>query len=71
MMDDRIQKLAKTLVSYSTEVGAGERTLISYEGDSVKPLVLELIREVYKAGGIPFTEIRDSQIQREILLGAT
>jgi len=70
-MDERIQKLAKSLVSYSTEVKPGERILISYEGEAVKPLVLELIREVYAADGIPYAEVRDSQIQREILLGAT
>ena len=70
-MDDRIQNLAKSLVSYSTEIKPGERVLISYEGEATKPLILELIREVYAAGGIPFTESRDTQVQREILLGAT
>ena len=69
-MDDRIQKLAKNLVGHSTKVKKGERVLISYEGAAAKPLVLELIREVYAAGGMPFAEVRDSQIQRELLLGA-
>jgi len=69
-MDSRIAKLAKSLVTYSTGVKTGERVLISYEGDAVKPLALALIREVYNAGGHPYTEIRDSQIQREVLLGA-
>ena len=70
-MDDRIQRLAKSLVNYSTKIKPGERVLISYEGEAVKPLVLELIREVYAAGGLPYAEVRDSQVQREILLGAT
>ena len=70
-MDKRIEKLAKNLVTYSTKVQPGERVLISYEGTGAKPLILALIREVYKAGGLPFTEVRDSQVQREILLGAT
>lgn len=70
-MDDRIEKLAKTLVGYSTKVQPGEKVFISYEGEPSKPLVLALIREVYSAGGTPFTEIRDSQVQREVLLGAT
>ena len=70
-MDDRIQKLAKSLVNYSTQIQPGERVLISYEGEATKPLILEIIREVYAVGGIPFTETRDTQVQRELLLGAT
>ena len=70
-MDPRIQKLAKSLVTYSTEIKPGERVLVSYEGEAVKPLILAVIREVYAVGGIPYAEVRDSQIQREILLGAT
>jgi len=70
-MDSRIQKLAKTLVNYSTEIRHGERVLVSYEGEPAKPLILELIRGIYAAGGIPYAEARDSQVQREILLGAT
>ena len=69
-MDNRIQKLAKTLVNYSTKIQPGERVLISYEGEPAKALILALIREVYAAGGVPFAELRDSQVQREILLGA-
>ena len=70
-MDERIQKLAKNLVGYSTKIEPGERVLISYEGEGAKPLILALVREVYAAGGIPYAEVRDSQVQREILLGAT
>ena len=70
-MDGRVQKLAKTLVNYSTKVQAEERVFISYEGGGTKPLILALIREVYAAGGIPYAETRDSQVLREILLGAT
>ena len=69
-MDNRIQKLAKTLVNYSTKIQPGEHVLISYEGEPAKALILALIREVYAAGGVPFAEVRDSQVQREILLGA-
>lgn len=70
-MDDRILKLAKSLVGYSVSVKPGEHVFISYEGEGAKPLILALIREVYAAGGVPFAEARDSQVQREILLGAT
>ncbi|MDR1495668.1 MAG: aminopeptidase [Clostridiales Family XIII bacterium] len=70
-MDERINKLARNLVGYSCEVKKGENVLISYEGDSAKPLVRQIIKEVYAAGGLPFAEIRDSQVTRELLLGAT
>ncbi|MDR0519712.1 MAG: aminopeptidase [Clostridiales Family XIII bacterium] len=69
-MDERIIKLAKNLVNYSCSIESGEKVLISYEGGSAKPLVRQVIKEVYAAGGVPFAEIRDSQVTREILLGA-
>ena len=68
-MDPRIEKLADLLVSYSCRVQEGEKVLISYEGDCCKPLVKQIIRNVYKKGGMPFTEIRDSEITREVLMG--
>lgn len=69
-MDTRITKLSDVLVNYSCSVQKGERVLISYEGDCSKNLVRQLIKDVYQAGGFPFVEIRDSQITREIMLGA-
>ncbi len=69
-MDTRITKLSDVLVNYSCNIQEGERVLISYEGECSKGLVRQLIKDVYKAGGFPFVEIRDSQISREIMLGA-
>ncbi|HHU17778.1 MAG: aminopeptidase [Anaerovoracaceae bacterium] len=68
-MDSRIKKLADVLVHYSCNVQNGEKVLISYEGDSTKSLVKQLVKEVYASGGLPYVEIRDSSITREILLG--
>lgn len=62
------KKLSNILVSYSCDVKKGERVLISYEGSETKPLVKEIIREVHKKGGLPFIEIRDSEITRELIL---
>ncbi|MDR3305300.1 MAG: aminopeptidase [Clostridiales Family XIII bacterium] len=70
-MDNRIELLAKNLVNYSCSVRAGERVLVSYEGADAKPLVLAVIRQVYAAGASPYAEIRDSQITRQIMLGAS
>ncbi|MDR1028764.1 MAG: aminopeptidase [Clostridiales Family XIII bacterium] len=69
-MDERITKLAQNLVHYSCATAPGERVLISYEGECAKPLILRIIKEIYAAGGRPYAEIRDTQITREILLGA-
>ncbi len=68
-MDIRIKKLAEVLVHYSCNVQKGERVLISYDGDSARPLVKQLIKEIYACGGYPYTELWDSSIIREILLG--
>lgn len=68
-MDQRILTLASNLVNYSCKIQTGENVLISYTGDSPKPLVKALIKEVYKAGGHPFIEAIDPSIQRELLLG--
>ncbi|MEG0663139.1 MAG: aminopeptidase, partial [Anaerovoracaceae bacterium] len=70
-MDIRIEKLSKLLVNYSCNIQKNEKVLISYEGADCKPLIRQLIKEVYAVGGVPYVEIRDSSITREILLGAT
>lgn len=67
-MDCRIKKLAHLLVNYSTNIQKGEKCLIDYEGNAVKPLIRQLIKEVYAAGGIPYVTSRDSSINRELML---
>ena len=67
-MDNRIRKLSDMLVNYSCKIQKGEKVLISYEGNSCLPLAKALIRDVYKAGGLPYTEIRDSSLNRELLI---
>lgn len=70
-MDQRIKELADLLVDYSCDVQAGERVLIDYEGEASKNLVRQLIKNVYAKGGMPYVNIRDAQIIREIALGCT
>ena len=67
-MDERIKKLSDVLVHYSCNIQKGEKVLISYEGDSCKPLVRQIIKDVYACGGFPYCEIRDTSISREIVL---
>lgn len=68
-MDPRIKKLAESLVNYSCSVKQGEKVLIDYEGEITRPLVRQLIKEVYSAGAFPYATSRDSTINREIMLG--
>ena len=70
-MDPRNKKLADLLVNYSCEIQPGENILIDYEGTECKPLIKEIIREVYKAGGKPHVNIIDSEINREIIMECT
>ncbi|MDO4518520.1 MAG: aminopeptidase, partial [Bacillota bacterium] len=57
--------------NYSCDIQEGDKVLISYEGECSKNLARQLIKDVYKAGGLPYAEIRDSAITREILLNCT
>jgi aminopeptidase len=68
-MDERIKKLSDVLIQYSCDVREGDNVLISYEGDTCKPLIRQLIKDIYRIGGSPYVEIRDSSISREIMLG--
>lgn len=68
MRDARLDKLADVLVNYSTRVQPGENVLINAIGN-VSELVKALIRKVYEAGGNPFVQQIDPQINRELLLG--
>ena len=70
-MDLRVKQLADVLVNYSCNVQKNEMVLINYEGECCKPLVKQLIKNIYARGGMPYVEMRDSSVTREILLGAT
>lgn len=70
-MDDRINRLSKVLVDYSTNVKPGEKVLIEYEGTSTKNLIRQLIKDIYAKGGFPYVNIRDASILREIMLGSS
>ncbi len=71
MVDPRVEKLAKILIDYSCDVQKGEKVLISYNGTSAKPLVKELIKEIYRVGGLPYVEATETDITRELIKGCT
>ncbi|QHI73387.1 aminopeptidase [Aminipila terrae] len=70
-MDPRVKKLSNVLVDYSCDVKPGEKVFIHYEGECTKPLVKQLIKDVYAKGGLPYFEIRDAEVNREILMNCT
>lgn len=70
MIDPRLKKLCKTLVTYSMNIQKGERVLIE-NFDCPEALSMQLIKEVYAVGGIPFSITRNAKIQRALLMNAT
>lgn len=70
MKDPRITELASNLINYSCEIKPGEKVLIEGEGLEMM-LIKELVKETYKAQGVPFVTIHEHEIERELLLGAT
>ena len=70
-MDPRIKKLSEVLVDYSCRVQPGERVFIHYEGNETKALAKQLIKDVYARGAYPYFEIRDTEVNREFIMGAS
>lgn len=70
MKDPRISTLAHNLINYSCRLQPGEKILIEAEGLEL-PLVKELVKEAYKAKGIPFVTIKNSEVTRELLLNTS
>ena len=68
-MNPNDQKLSALIVNYSTHVQPGEKVLIEYEGEVCIPFVKQLVADVYKAGGKPFVNIRDSRIIAALCMG--
>ena len=70
MTDSRLEILAKNLVNYSCKVKQGEKILIETIGFEL-PLAKAIIKEVYKAGGLPFVTIKNDEIKRALLNGCS
>jgi len=66
-MDPRIKKLAETLVNYSCRVQKGEKVLVECVGSSGIPLVKATIKEIYKNEALPYTDLKDYSVIRELL----
>ena len=70
MKDPRLQTLSRQLIRYSCELKKGERVLIEAFG-SMPEFVSMLVEETYAVGAEPIVVIRDSRIQRALLMGGT
>lgn len=70
MLDPRVERLADVLVNYSTRVQRGENVLVEAFGIE-NQLVKAIVQKIHQAGGHPFVNVRDHQIIRELLIGAT
>ena len=70
-MDERIKVLAHNLVNYSMEVKAGEKVYIEHYGPATQDLARQIVKEVYKVGGVPFVRYTDTRLLREVLLNCS
>ena len=71
MRDIRIEKLANNLLSHSVNLQKGEKILIEIIGMDAIPLGKELIRQAENIGALPFFNIIDYEIIREMLINGT
>ena len=71
MTDPRDIQLAKMLVNYSTHVEPGEKVLVDYTGEECVQLVKEIVREIYKKGGLPFVQCDHPIVTREMMMNCT
>ncbi len=70
MMDQRYSALAATLVGHSTKLQAGEKVLVEAI-DVDQNLVVALIREIHRVGGIPLVSTKQNRVLGELYRGAT
>ena len=71
MRDSRIEKLACNLLNHSINLQKGEKILIEIIGTDAIPLGKELIKQSENINALPFFNIIDYQIMREMLKNAT
>lgn len=70
MKDSRIEQLAHNLINYSVELKPGENILIECIGNCCD-LAKELVKQAYRAGGVPFLTIKNNELLRVLLSDCT
>lgn len=61
-MDERLQKLSKTIVNYSLKIKENDRVLITSQTEQPKELIKCLVREITEQKGIPFVRIVEPEL---------
>jgi len=70
MVDPRVRKLARILVTYSIKAKRGEKVLV--QDTNVEPeFVRAIVEEIHDAGAIPFATLRDRTVDRALFRRAT
>lgn len=70
MKDSRYDELAAVLTGFSTRLKKGERVLIDAY-DVPDQIVIALVRSARSRGAVPFVQINQATVTREMLRGAT
>lgn len=70
MSDPRLERLARVITGYSTRLQPGERVLIE-TCDVPSAVPVALVRAARAAGAIPFVQLHEGRVDRELALGAT
>ncbi|MFO7636104.1 MAG: aminopeptidase [Clostridia bacterium] len=70
MKDGRYEKLARTLINYSTSLQKGEKIFIDVYGWD-NALARELVKKTYEAGGIPFIRCNDEKLSSLLFSGCS
>ena len=68
MKDPRYEQLARQVVCYAVRVQPGERVNLRML-DIPDAMVVELIRAVRQAGGIPHVDITHATVNKELQMG--
>lgn len=70
MHDSRFDQLSRVLIRHSTKLKKGEHVLIELF-DVPDEMGISLIRAAREAGGVPFLNIHQARVSRELALGAS
>ncbi len=70
MQDPRVTELAKQLVNYSVSAKTGDRVLVELF-DVPDQVGIALIREIREAGALPFVNVHQASLSRELAVEAT
>ena len=65
--DERINKLAQTILKNSIKLKKGETVYIEARGLSTMPLMQEMIKEATKIGAVPFYYFNDDSFLKEMI----